>query len=108
MNRMIVFAAAAAVASSASANTADIIVLDGPTAHVPYRDLNLQSRAGRDRLQVRIRSAADLLCTDAGVAGLELKLDGLRCYHAAVSSGMQQLNALVSDGSGGGNLAARH
>jgi UrcA family protein len=101
MKRMILFAATAALASAASASIADIVVIEGPAARVSYGDLNLQSTAGRQQLQRRIRSAAEMLCDEGGVQRLEVKVQVSTCYHAAVSSGMEQLNSLVSDDSGG-------
>jgi UrcA family protein len=94
MTRILIAAAAALLSTAASAN-GSVVVQGGPTAHVGYSDLDLHSRAGQTALIGRIRSAADDLCSDHNVEGLELKLRRLECYRVAVASGTAQMNVIA-------------
>jgi UrcA family protein len=63
MQRMIIAAASFMMASAAWANTPSVYLDGGSKAHIRFRDLDLQSQAGRDELGSRIRLAARMLCT---------------------------------------------
>jgi UrcA family protein len=62
-------------------------------ATVRYDDLNLKSPAGVERLNARIRAAADRLCIDPGVKGLDATLAGLECRDALIGGAAAQVRA---------------
>jgi UrcA family protein len=93
---MILIAAVSLTGAAHAASNADIVVVqDSPSARVSYADLNLTSIAGRERLASRIESAASELCTERNVEPLSLKLDRMRCYRAALSSGARQMKGII-------------
>jgi UrcA family protein len=91
--------ASLAIASSATANVPTRIVVTAsglPTAHISYADLNVGSDAGRKTLTNRIRAAATYLCFDSSVEPLGSDLERHDCYRAAVTSGANQIEAIVA------------
>lgn len=74
-----------------------IIVQDAvtPTARVSYADLNLQSDAGREVLQARVRRAADSLCLEGGNVDLVRWTVEHDCYRNAIASAQPQIDAAV-------------
>src|SRR5438309_8877728 len=64
-------------------------------ATVRYDDLNLRSAAGIERLNARIRAAADRLCIAPGVKGLDASLAGLECRDALIEAAGSRVKAIV-------------
>lgn len=64
-------------------------------ATVRYDDLNLRSAAGIDRLNARIRAAADRLCIAPGVKGLDASLAGLECRDTLIEAAGSRVKAIV-------------
>ena len=95
MKSIIILAAAAFLATAASASTRDIVVQDGASARASYSDLDLKSAAGRRTIAGRIRSAAETLCVEQNVEPLSVKMDELRCYRVAVGGGMTEMTRLA-------------
>lgn len=86
---LMLFAALALVSVKANANP--ITLTSGPTAHVSFADLDLNSREGRAALEQRIRSASETLCAVDGDRTLSSALGSHACYKAAVANGLQQM-----------------
>ena len=72
-------------------------------ATVRYDDLNLRTATGVQRLNARIRAAADRLCIEPGVKGLDAALAGIECRDALIAGAAAQVRAAV----GGDAYAAR-
>ena len=66
-----------------------------PTARVSYADLNLQSDAGRQALEFRIRRAADSLCFDGAKTDLARSTVEHDCYRNALAGAQPQIDAAV-------------
>ena len=97
MKRVILAAAAAMLASSASASTPISLSDDGTIARVKYSDLDLHSSTDRSKLTGRIRTAAEMLCLDANnVNPLAVSPPSDECYRAAVASGVAQMNEIAA------------
>ena len=97
MKRVILAAAAAMLASSASASTPISLSDDGTIAHVKYGDLDLHSSSDRSKLTGRIRTAAGMLCLDANsVDPLAVTPTRAECYSIAVASGVNQMNEIAA------------
>lgn len=62
-----------------------------PTAIVSFADLNMQSNAGRETLDRRIRRAADLLCYESGKTDLDRLADQRNCYRTAMNGARLQV-----------------
>ena len=62
-----------------------------PTAIVSFADLNMQSNAGRETLDRRIRRAADMLCHEPGKTDLDRLADQRDCYRTAMDSARLQV-----------------
>jgi UrcA family protein len=65
-------------------------------ATVRYDDLNLRTGAGVDRLNARIRAAADRLCIEPGVKGLDAGLAGIECRDALIAAAAPKVRAAVA------------
>jgi UrcA family protein len=101
------FAALAALAALASTG-GGIAALTGPAfaaegkapatvvATVRYGDLNLRTVAGVERLNARIRAAADRLCIEPGVKRLDASLAGLECRDAFIAAAAPQVRSAVA------------
>ncbi|HEX2763338.1 MAG TPA: UrcA family protein [Allosphingosinicella sp.] len=85
-------------AFAAPAAAADIVVTGSPapTAKVAYDDLDLGSAAGLNRLNARIRAAADRLCSDPGVKGLEAQLQAAACRDATIAAAAPQVARAIA------------
>ena len=100
------FAALAALAAFASTG-GGIAALTGPAfaaevkapavvaATVRYDDLNLRTAAGVERLNGRIRAAAERLCVEPGVKGLDASLAGIACRDALIAAAAAQVRIAV-------------
>jgi len=91
MTRIAIAALAAVLSTSASAHISAIRI-EGTTAHIGYKDLNLQSHTDRAKLEGRIRSAAGRICADSN-SSFQPVASGNECYRIAVGSGLEQLQA---------------
>lgn len=69
---------------------------DVPSVTVGYRDLDLTSTAGRNRLDARIASAARSMCAVHGVRDLRTLKSAKACYRTAIASAQPQLAALAA------------
>jgi UrcA family protein len=88
----------AALTVATAARAAPPIVVEGesqPTATVSYADLDLDTAAGRARLDSRIRRAAKSLCLDEAVRDLADRLDQKACLSFAVASARPQIEQAV-------------
>lgn len=72
-------------------------------ATVRYDDLNLRTAAGAERLNGRIRAAAERLCIEPGVKGLGAALAGIECRDALIAGASAQVRAAA----GGETYASR-
>jgi UrcA family protein len=100
------YAALAALAALATTG-GGIAALTGPAfaaeangpativATVRYDDLNLRSAAGVDRLNARIRAAAERLCIEPGVKGLDASLAGIECRDALIAAAAPKVRSAV-------------
>jgi len=100
------FAALAALAAFASTG-GGIAALTGPAfaaevqapatvvATVRYDDLNLRTAAGVERLNARIRSAAERLCIEPGVKGIDASLAGIECRDALIAAAAPRVRSVV-------------
>jgi UrcA family protein len=96
MFRFMTLAAAATLATAASANTSAITIVGGTTAHIGYGDIDLHSATGQHRLGGRIRRAAEMICTASTSNLLPFSSPSAQCYRAAVADGVSQMRALGS------------
>lgn len=95
------------VAAESPGNTQPIIIEDtAPTAVVSFADLNLQSTAGRQALDRRVRHAADDLCFEAGHFDLDRLSETRECYRAALSSAQLQIRAFDRASTAAGAMIA--
>jgi UrcA family protein len=102
------FAALAALAALATTG-GGIAALTGPAfaaevkapativATVRYDDLNLRSAAGVERLNARVRAAAERLCIEPGVKSLDASLAGLECRDALIAAAAPRVRSAVED-----------
>jgi|GEM_PF-2378637 len=100
------FAALAALAAFASTG-GGIAALTGPAfaaevqapatvvATVRYDDLNLRTAAGVERLNARIRAAAERLCIEPGVKGIDASLAGIECRDALIAAAAPRVRSVV-------------
>lgn len=101
------FAALAALAALASTG-GGIAALTSPAlaaeakapavvaATIRYDDLNLRTPLGVERLNGRIRAAAERLCIEPGVKGLDASLAGIECRDALIASAAAQVRTAVA------------
>jgi UrcA family protein len=104
--QMLKFAALAALAALASTG-GGVAALTGPAfaaevkapativATVRYDDLNLRAAAGVDRLNARIRAAAERLCIEPGVKGIDASLAGIECRDALIAAAAPRVKSVV-------------
>jgi len=92
MHRILIAAVAAMLATPASADQRIVISKGVPIARVSYSGLDLRSADGRRHMARRIRVAAEQLCVGAF---FETEAGRNGCYIAAVTSGLNQMNALA-------------
>jgi UrcA family protein len=85
----------ATIAATTPAFGRDLVVSGAPTARVAYADLDLRSQAGVDRLEGRVRAAADRLCVGIGIETLAARLDGLTCRNAAIEAAAPQVRRAI-------------
>ena len=78
-------------ATGAPAFAADLVVTGQPSARVAYADLDLSRAAGRERLEARIRSAAERLCSEPGTQTLQDRLASDACRAEVIASAEPQL-----------------
>ena len=102
--------AALAVAAALASTGGGIAALTGPAfaaevnapatvvATVRYDDLNLRTAAGVERLNARIRAAADRLCIEPGVKGLDSRLAGIECRDALIAAAAPRVRSAVEGG----------
>lgn len=67
------------------------------TTHVRYDDLDLRSYGGARTLRVRVRDAAQNVCSQLADAYPFYQLNGTSCYKAALENGMVRANAAIRD-----------
>jgi UrcA family protein len=82
------------LATGAPAAAATPIVVEAALAHsarVAHADLNLRSPAGVQRLDARVRNAAEKLCTDPNVRSLEVFIAGKNCVRVSVERAQPQI-----------------
>lgn len=77
-----------AAAAPAAAQTVD-------TVAVPYADLNLANRIGRDILDRRIAAAATQLCGEFGPLELRWRMDSRACQSATIAAAQPQRDAAI-------------
>ena len=108
MKKLSILTVAAAAFASTSASAMDPITIVGgvPTIHVSYADLNLATAAGRDRLDQRVRQAANQLCVDNAVRDIDRALAGRTCVSDAISSADAQVRMAGKSGLGARQLIA--
>ncbi len=82
--------AAALLAASAPA------MADVNTKQVQYRDLDLSSAAGQQRLATRIKYAVKQVCGDPRAYSLAEKLDLVRCRRDAMESAMPKVARTIA------------
>lgn len=72
-------------------------IVDRPTAVVSYRDLNLASDEGVDRLQARVRRAATRICVTPGFKPLPEQIAENGCRDEAVAGAQEQIQMAVAN-----------
>jgi UrcA family protein len=77
-------------AFAAEANAPATIV-----ATVRYDDLNLRSAAAVDRLNARVRAAAERLCIEPGVKGIDASLAGIECRDVLIAAAAPRVRSVV-------------
>jgi UrcA family protein len=89
---------AALLAGSAAGTGTPVHAAPAPAASavVEYADLNLASDAGVRRLQARIRSAAERLCTEPGTASVAQFAVGKACIAATVEAAQPQVRLAIA------------
>lgn len=108
MTKIWTLATATAMALTAAPALAEpVVVYANPaTEHVSYADLDLGATAGKSALERRIRGAAGRVCDVGGNPTLEEFGLRYRCFNAAVSDGLGQMNRLIAARGSGASLAA--
>jgi len=86
--------AAATLAAPASASTSNVF-LKGSSVHVPYGDLDLKSRDGRNELSSRIQKGARLLCSDKAEDNFPPYVTREDCVRVVLADATQQMNKIV-------------
>jgi UrcA family protein len=81
-------------------------VVDVPTAHVSYADLNLGTQAGMQRLETRVRRAASMLCLESQVRELPRVMAGRNCFNTAMTRAESDMQRAASD-FGAARIASR-
>lgn len=71
-------------------------VLDVPTAHVSYADLNLRTQAGVQVLQARVRRAATTICMEPQIRELPRVAAGRNCYNTAMTRAQDDIQRAAS------------
>jgi UrcA family protein len=66
------------------------------TQIVTYADLDLNSTIGRTRLERRIHSAVDRVCREDSTASPSWSYLNWKCFHAALSDGLRQMQLAVA------------
>ena len=101
------FAIGATLLISGIANAEVVIVGGLPTAHVSYRDLNLQSDEGLNTLRARVRGAARMVCGDSpSVESVPQRVAVRSCVNRAIANGDRQMSAALAHGTSTATLAA--
>lgn len=77
------------------AHAAEVAAPSFVAATVRYDDLNLRTAAGVERLNARVRAAADRLCVGSGVESLEARLAGIECRDALIAAAAPQIRKTV-------------
>ena len=91
-------AAGAANLAGAPAQAQQPIVVEGatPAAVVGHADLNLAADAGVQRLQARIRAAAERLCVEPGTASVQVQVEARNCITATVAAAQPQVRQAIA------------
>ena len=86
MNKSFLSAVALGLLScgGATAALADEPAADSRRAAVYYGDLNIQSEAGKQMLNQRLRFAARSVCPDSSARDLNTRISGKRCVKQAI------------------------
>jgi UrcA family protein len=92
MTRTLIAALAALASTAASANTSAIRI-QGDSAYVRYRDLNLSSHRDREALVRRIKFAADLVCNPEQFNSFAHADQD--CVRVAVAGGLGQMESII-------------
>ena len=88
-----------AAALSSQAIQAKPVIIDAqpvPFERVSFADLNLNAAGGQQRLEARIRAAANRVCSVTNDRNLEVALPQKQCANAAVADGMSQMRTVVA------------
>ena len=87
-----------AISTAAYAEKPPVIVdgvLDMPTVHVSYADLNLRSQAGLQVLQARVRRAASTICLEPQVRELPRVIAARNCYNSAMARAQDDIERVA-------------
>jgi len=79
-----------------------------PMARIAYSDLNLATAAGIQRLNARVRAAAEKLCPSGGVEALDAELEISVCRNRLITAAAPQVRQAIerfADARAGGHLA---
>ena len=85
------FTSLACLAGAAQAPAAEPAGVRSVT--VNFRDLNLSTIEGATALYLRIRRAADTVCSDTGTRGLAAYHEWRSCYQAAIADAVAKVNS---------------
>lgn len=88
-------AIAAAALGVATPGFAQSAVVEVSSKVVRYDDLNLADARGRERLETRVRTAANAVCGTREALTLEEKQAALACRNSAIASTKPQVAAAV-------------
>ena len=90
--------AATLVATGAPAHAAQPVVVEAPvrSATVSHADLNLAEASGVRRLNARVRSAAERLCSEPGTKSVKVFAEGKACLKLAIETAQPQVRQAIA------------
>ena len=94
----LLLAAAAGLGLSAPANAENLTVTGmlTPTARVSLAGIDLDTIAGQERADGRIRAAASSLCSSSAVEPVAVRTARMACQRNALASGRRELQQVVA------------
>ena len=107
MTKIAMFVAAAVLAAGSAGAQPVVVAADSPpTARVSFADLNLETEAGKARLEKRIRAVASNLCLGSPRVPIEEFMWQRKCYNSALADGLKQMDRIIAARENGSALAA--
>jgi UrcA family protein len=82
--------------ASASAENFTVTGMLTPTARVSLAGIDLDTIAGHEQADGRIRAAANDLCSSSAVEPVEVRTARMACHRSALASGRMELQRVVA------------